>query len=114
MSKEIYLAIFLGLVALAVALYFFSTRSNVDISSMTEDSVTIGKILSAIRNINNRLDILERRYSLDKEQSERARKNILEGMSLATEARRLDNIAVTGLLDRTAFTGTTTTTTSTG
>lgn len=100
MSKEIYLAMFLGLVALAVALYFYSTRSNMDISSMTEDSVTIGKILSAIRNINNRLDILERRYTLDKEQSERSRKNILEGMSLATEARRLDNIAVTGLLDR--------------
>lgn len=100
MSKELYLAMFLGLVAVALAIYFFSTRSNMDISSMTEDSVTIGKILSVIRNINNRLDILERRYSLDKEQSERSRKNILEGMSLATEARRLDNIAVTGLLDR--------------
>lgn len=100
MSKELYLAMFIGLAAVALAIYFFSTRSNMEVSSLTEDTVTIGKLLSAIRNITNRLDILERRYSLDKEQSERSRKNILEGMSLATEARRLDNIAVTGLLDR--------------
>ncbi len=100
MSKEIYLAIFLGLVALSFLIYHFSQKSNMDISAITEDSVTLGKLLTVVKSINNRLDIMEQKYHLDKEQNERSRKNILEGMSLASEARRLDNIAVTGLLDR--------------
>lgn len=106
MSREIYLTIFIVTVVLFFGAYFLRSQQNMEIPT---GEISIGKIVGALRNINNRLDFLEKKHYLDKEQSERSRKNILEGMSLATEARRLDNIAVTGLLDRHAgLSGTTT------
>ena len=97
MSREIYLTMFIAIVALFFGAYFLRSQQNMEIPT---GEISIGKVVSALRNINSRLDFLEKKYSLDKEQSERFRKNILDGMSLATEARRIDNIAVTGLLDR--------------
>ena len=97
MSREIYLTIFISIVALFFGAYFLRSQQNMEIPA---GEISIGKIVSALRNINNRLDLFENKYSLDKEQSERFRRNIIDGMSLATEARRIDNIAVTGLLNR--------------
>jgi len=97
MSREIYLTMFVVIVVLFFGAYFL--RSPQYMHSPAGE-ISIGKIVGALRNINNRLDFLDKKYYLDKEQSDRSRKNILEGMSLAADARRIDNIAVTGLLNR--------------
>lgn len=87
------------LLAFSVGFYFFTQRSNQEIPS-TEGSKDIANIIKAIRQINSRLELLEKKYSLDKEQNERSRKNIYDTLGMQIEARKLDNIAVTGLLDR--------------
>lgn len=87
------------LLALAAGFYFFMQRSNQEIPS-TEGSKDTSNIIKAIRQINSRLELLEKKYSLDKEQTERSRKNIYDTLGMQIEARKLDNIAVTGLLDR--------------
>lgn len=87
------------LLALSVGFYFFMQRSNQEIAS-TEDSKDLSNVIRAIRQINSRLEALEKKYSLDKEQTERSRKNIYDTLGMQIEARKLDNIAVTGLLDR--------------
>ena len=87
------------LLAFSVGFYFFMQRSNQEIPS-TEGSKDIANVIKAIRQINSRLELLEKKYSLDKEQTERSRKNIYDTLGMQIEARKLDNIAVTGLLDR--------------
>lgn len=87
------------LLAFSVGFYFFMQRSNSEIPS-TEGSKDIANVIKAIRQINSRLELLEKKYSLDKEQTERSRKNIYDTLGMQIEARKLDNIAVTGLLDR--------------
>lgn len=87
------------LLAFSVGFYFFMQRSNQEIPSV-EGSKDISNVIKAIRQINSRLELLEKKYSLDKEQTERSRKNIYDTLGMQIEARKLDNIAVTGLLDR--------------
>ena len=87
------------LLSLSVGFYFFMQRSNQEIPS-TEGSKDTSNILRAIRQINSRLETLEKKYSLDKDQNERSRKNVYDTLGMQIEARKLDNIAVTGLLDR--------------
>lgn len=87
------------ILAMSVGLYFFMQRSNQEISHV-DDSITTKKILQAIKQLSSRLDALETKYSLDKEQTERSRKNIYNTLGMQMEARKLDNIAVTGLLSR--------------
>lgn len=87
------------LLALSAGVYFFIQRSNQEIPS-TEGSKDLSNVIKAIRQINSRLELLEKKYSLDKEQTERSRKNIYDTLGMQIEARKLDNIAITGLLDR--------------
>lgn len=87
------------LLALSAGFYFFMQKSNQEIPSV-EGSRDTSSILRAIRQINSRLEVLEKKYSLDKEQNERSRKLIHDTLGMQIEARKLDNIAVTGLLDR--------------
>lgn len=87
------------LLSLSVGFYFFMQRSNQEIPS-TEGSKDTSNILIAIRQISSRLETLEKKYSLDKDQNERSRKNVYDTLGMQIEARKLDNIAVTGLLDR--------------
>lgn len=95
------------LVAISTGFYFLVQRSNQEISVVDESS-SVNKILIAIRQLNSRLETLEKKYTLDQEQTVRSRKNIYDTLGMQIEARKLDNIAVTGLLDRHAgLTGTT-------
>ena len=95
------------LVAISTGFYFLVQRSNQEISVVDESS-SVNKILIAIRQLNSRLETLEKKYALDQEQTVRSRKNIYDTLGMQIEARKLDNIAVTGLLDRHAgLTGTT-------
>jgi len=86
------------LLALSAGVYFFIQRSNQEIPS-TEGSKDLSNVIKAIRQINSRLELLEKKYSLDKEQTERSRKNIYDTLGMQIEARKLDNIAITGLLN---------------
>ena len=92
------------LLSLSVGFYFFMQRSNQEIP-YTERSKDTSNILIAIRQISSRLETLEKKYSLDKDQNERSRKNVYDTLGMQIEARKLDNIAVTGLLDRHAGLG---------
>ncbi len=92
----------LGLIVFAFIVYVIvSNRSNYSVEYNTkEESATFTKILSSLRILSDRVSRLEQSFKLDKEQNERARKNIYDNMSMAYEARKIDNIAITGLLDR--------------
>ena len=94
-----FLVILLIIITLFAAVFFTIQRNNNEVVLSEEDG-SYGKIITAIKNINNRLEILEKKYILDKEQSERSRKTIYENLGMQMEARKLDNIAVTGLLAR--------------
>jgi len=87
------------LLALSAGVYFFIQRSNQEIPS-TEGSKDLSNVIKAIRQINSRLELLEKKYSLDKEQTERSRKNIYDTLGMQIEARKLDNIVILDLLDR--------------
>jgi len=95
-DSKIVLLLFTALVAGVVIM---QTRNNYRENSRS-DSATVGRLLSAIRQINSRLDIIESRSAMEREQSERSRRNIYDTLGMQLEARKLDNIAVTGLLDR--------------
>lgn len=93
------LTVFIIILAISIGLYFFVQRSNQEIAHIDDSAIT-KKIMQAIKQLNLRLETLERKYSLDKEQTERSRKNIYNTLGMQMEARKLDNIAVTGLLAR--------------
>jgi hypothetical protein len=88
------------LLAAAVGVVFVIQMKNNRETALGSDSATLGRLLSTMRQINSRLEILERRHAMEREQSERSRRNIYDTLGMQIEARKLDNIAVTGLLDR--------------
>ena len=85
------------LFVLILGTYYYTQN---DKSELSLDDASTSKILAALKQLSFRIDVLEKRHSLDKEQTERSRKNIYDTLGMQIEARKLDNIAVTGLLDR--------------
>lgn len=86
-----------ALIIISVIVFLNMNKNNYEILVSDQG---VRKILDMIKDLNNKINFLEKRLDSDRAQFERTKTNLYDAIGINMESNKVSNVALTGLLNR--------------